>query len=201
MTTKDRIEHEALNFFSVKGYSASSVRNICSAVGIKESVIYYYFKNKKAILDTLEQNFVDTAKKTINDMKNALDVIQTVDENSFVDIINGFVDGYLRKPFIHKFTRILMIEQYGNADLRKIYHTWLMEQPLSYFKDLFKKLIGLSFIESYNTDFYAMSCYTPVFFYFQEHLMFDNVKPDDKMRYGMKVKQYLGKFLDKYQAK
>ena len=53
MTTKDKIIYEALSLFSVKGYDAVSIREIASAVGIKESSIYNHFKNKKDLLNKI----------------------------------------------------------------------------------------------------------------------------------------------------
>ena len=50
--TKDRILEIALDLFSKRGFSAVSIRDISSTVGIKESTIYYYFTNKQDIFDT-----------------------------------------------------------------------------------------------------------------------------------------------------
>ena len=43
MTTKERIRYEALNLFSEKGFDTVSVRDIASAVGIKESSLYNHY--------------------------------------------------------------------------------------------------------------------------------------------------------------
>lgn len=53
MTTKDNIIEQALRLFSAKGFEAVSVRDIARAVGIKESSLYYHFKNKQDIFDTI----------------------------------------------------------------------------------------------------------------------------------------------------
>ena len=53
MNTKDRILETALSMFSEHGYDPVSIRDICGAVGIKESTVYYHFKNKQDILDSL----------------------------------------------------------------------------------------------------------------------------------------------------
>ena len=48
--TKQRILDVSLDLFSRSGFSAVSIRDICGQVQIKESSIYYYFKNKQALL-------------------------------------------------------------------------------------------------------------------------------------------------------
>ena len=57
MSTRDKIMDVALNMFSERGYEAVSIRDICGEVGIKESTLYYHFKNKKDILDSLIEKF------------------------------------------------------------------------------------------------------------------------------------------------
>lgn len=48
--TKDMILSESLKLFSQNGFAGSSVRDISSAVGLRESAIYNHFSSKKAIL-------------------------------------------------------------------------------------------------------------------------------------------------------
>ena len=57
MTTKEKIMDVALHMFSERGYEAVSIRDICGEVGIKESTLYYHFKNKMDILDSLIAKF------------------------------------------------------------------------------------------------------------------------------------------------
>lgn len=45
----------ALTLFSVKGYAATSTRDICAEVGVAHSAIYHYFPSKDDILRELEQ--------------------------------------------------------------------------------------------------------------------------------------------------
>ena len=57
MNTREKIMDVALHMFSERGYEAVSIRDICGEVGIKESTLYYHFKNKKDILDSLVEKF------------------------------------------------------------------------------------------------------------------------------------------------
>lgn len=45
----------ALTLFSVKGYAATSTRDICADVGVAHSAIYHYFPSKDDILRELEE--------------------------------------------------------------------------------------------------------------------------------------------------
>lgn len=50
---KLRILHAATTLFSQKGYDATGVNEIAKAAQVNKALIYYYFENKGAILDSL----------------------------------------------------------------------------------------------------------------------------------------------------
>jgi len=52
-STREKILNEALDLFAVKGYHATSMREIAKAVGIKGSSIYNHFSGKEEIFSEL----------------------------------------------------------------------------------------------------------------------------------------------------
>lgn len=50
LSTKDRLFAEATRLFREKGYFATSMTDIASAVGIQKASIYYYIKSKQELL-------------------------------------------------------------------------------------------------------------------------------------------------------
>ena len=48
--TREILVKNAINLFSHKGYSNTSIREIGEKVGISSSIIYHYFKNKEEML-------------------------------------------------------------------------------------------------------------------------------------------------------
>lgn len=74
MNTREKIMDVALHMFSERGYEAVSIRDICGEVGIKESTLYYHFKNKKDILDSLVAKFrahIDGLLSHVDDIDEA----------------------------------------------------------------------------------------------------------------------------------
>jgi AcrR family transcriptional regulator len=57
-STKQRILVEAEKLFAVKGFEGTGIEEIAWNVGIRKSVIYYHFKNKEQILQTMLDDFV-----------------------------------------------------------------------------------------------------------------------------------------------
>jgi AcrR family transcriptional regulator len=58
-STKQRILLEAEKLFALKGFDGTGIEEIAQNVGIRKSVIYYHFKNKEQILQTMLDDFVD----------------------------------------------------------------------------------------------------------------------------------------------
>ena len=54
-TSAERILSTALELFAVKGYDATSVREICEAAGITKPTLYHFFGSKDGVLQALVQ--------------------------------------------------------------------------------------------------------------------------------------------------
>ena len=70
--TKEAILHKSLYLFSQKGYSATSIREIASAVGIKESSIYAHFSGKEDIFRSViaKYDFCQAILTNLEELKN-----------------------------------------------------------------------------------------------------------------------------------
>jgi AcrR family transcriptional regulator len=59
MKTKDRIVATALARFNAEGYGAVSTAALAAACGISEGNLWYHFKTRAALLDTISQRFAE----------------------------------------------------------------------------------------------------------------------------------------------
>lgn len=144
MTTKEKIMDVALHMFSERGYEAVSIRDICGEVGIKESTLYYHFKNKKDILDSLIEKFKDH----INGLLSHIDEMDGVplkklkqrDVASSKVLDTYMMDSYLFDPFCNLMIRLMMIEQFHNEEIRALYEKTLFTDPYNIYMNVFKRL-------------------------------------------------------------
>ena len=144
MNTKEKIMDVALHMFSERGYEAVSIRDICGEVGIKESTLYYHFKNKKDILDSLIEKF----RNHIDGLLSHIDEIpqkpsgKTKKKNSGkTDVIDSYMmDSYLFDPFCNLMIRLMMIEQFHNEEIRVLYEKTLFTDPYEIYMNVFKRL-------------------------------------------------------------
>lgn len=143
MNTKERILDVSLSMFSISGYEAVSIRDICGAVGIKESSLYYHFKNKRDILDSLMRKFEDHVGSLLHVLQSAS--VQNGQGISLDWIDIYFFDHYLFDPFCNRMMRLMLIEQFHNEQIREAYERWLFVEPYQIQTSVFAMLaqIGL----------------------------------------------------------
>ena len=143
MNTKERILDVSLSMFSISGYEAVSIRDICGAVGIKESSLYYHFKNKRDILDSLMRKFEDHVSSLLHLLQSASLPNRGDFSLDWIDIY--FFDQYLFDPFCNRMMRLMLIEQFHNEQIREAYERWLFFEPYQIQTSVFATLakIGL----------------------------------------------------------
>jgi TetR/AcrR family transcriptional regulator len=55
---RERLLAAALDQFTLRGYAATSVRELCEAAGVTKPVLYYYFKSKEGLyLQLMEESY------------------------------------------------------------------------------------------------------------------------------------------------
>lgn len=167
--TKQKIQQTALELFSKKGYHSVSIRDICKVVGIKESTVYYHFKNKKDILDSLYEQ----VERLMNDMKNlfnnAFSKIKVVDVNAFCKVAVGFLENYLLEPIIYQLIGMLTIEKLTDQLADQKYRELLFYAPLHQQEKVFTLMIGKKYFKQADALLLANEYYSIIFYIFQKY--------------------------------
>lgn len=157
MNTKKRIMDVALHMFSEKGYEATSIRNICSEVGIKESTLYYHFKNKQDILDSLVTKFKNHIAELLSHIdeipdKAYLNDVKTPDDPASRIMETYMMDSYLFDPFCNLMIRLMMIEQFHNEELRELYERTMFIDPYKIQMKIMKRLAPSEVLSDSRTE-------------------------------------------------
>jgi len=170
LTTREKIIYEALSLFSVNGYDAVTIREIASAVGIKESSIYNHFKSKQDILnkiidETLKRYYstLESVQLPKSEEDNVSEFYDNVTDEEFLDICSKIFLFYLKDDYISKLRRLLTIEQYGNEEMGEIFRNVFIDRVLETQRQVLQKFIDSGrFIQG---DAYTMALhfYSPVF--------------------------------------
>lgn len=179
--TKQRILDVSLELFSQSGFSAVSIRDICGRVQIKESSIYYYFKNKQAIFDELLCLFEKKASEMMHRLDTALiDQTFSAKKNFYETVCNIFFESYFMDSFCNKVMRLLLIEQLNSSTVQKIYDRWMFAEPLSFQSKVFSILIQAGAVQNAESEYLAVKYYAPIYFFAQRWLFSGTLSEERK---------------------
>ena len=170
MNTKEKIIDTALERFSIHGYSSVSVRDLAKDVGIKESSLYNHFKNKQDIFDTIIEQCMDKVMKHYQAMrldqtlKGDFTVYRGISESVLLNIAYDHFKFYVEDVDMKRFRRILVIEQFKNEVIQKLYHNQFFDGAIQFQTQLFKHLGETGYLKVDDPERLAYAFYTPIFF-------------------------------------
>lgn len=187
--TRERILSRSLELFAVEGTRAVSIRDICSAVGIKESSVYYHFKNKQAIIDEIYARFERRALGLMSELDAGLSDCARPGREACLNVCARYFDSYLCDPFCNRVLRLLTIEQLSDLPARALYRRWLFDEPLSYQTRVFSALTGRA-----DASYLAVQFYAPIYLYAQRWLLTGTLSEGDKAAFRADAYRHVRKF-------
>lgn len=193
--TKQKILDVSLDLFSQKGFSAVSIRDICAQVNIKESSVYYHFKNKQAIFDELLHRFEQVATDMMIRLEQSLSVQSCFMEKPFYQTVcDTFFENYFMDDFCNKIMRLLLIEQFGNSEVQKIYDCWMFEKPLEFQSKVFYTLMEIGILPKTDSEYLAVKYYAPIYFFAQRWLFSGELSEEQKNSFRNAAYHHIEKF-------
>lgn len=72
---KNLILKSAKRLFAERGYDATGMEEIAKESGIPKSLIYYHFKNKEELLNTIISNFIDEYSQILSNKTHGIEKI------------------------------------------------------------------------------------------------------------------------------
>lgn len=174
--TKQRILKEALDLFSVRGYEGVSVKEIASAVGIKDSSLYKHFKSKRQIFDTLLEEMHHKFEETVtaNNIPSgaAADNAAIYGERNLAwlkEVVRIVFLFFFEDPYASKFRKMVTIEQYGNSRAATTFRNFFIDNALTFQTELFDEMGKLGFLEKRDPKIMAIQFYAPLFLLLMEY--------------------------------
>lgn len=199
--TKQKILDVSLDLFSQKGFSAVSIRDICAQVNIKESSIYYHFKNKQAIFDELLHRFEQVATDMMVRLEQSLSVQSCSMEKPFYQTVSDtFFENYFMDHFCNKIMRLLLIEQFGSSEVQKIYDYWMFEKPLEFQSKVFYTLMKIGILPKTDSQYLAVKYYAPIYFFAHRWLFSGELSEEQKNSFQNAAYHHIEKFFAEMEA-
>lgn len=194
--TKQKILTVALELFSKKGYSAVSIRDICNRVGIKESTVYYHFKNKQEIFDSLQAQFVAIAEHYTVLLSDKLGGGTSDLDNSFFEKVGSvYIEQFLLDDFCSAFLRTLNIERMHDEQAAQLYEQWLFAAPLKFQAEIFSCLMRIGMLPPQDGNDLAVRYYAPVFLFYQRYILSGEMTEEKKAQFRRHTYRHFEAFM------
>lgn len=107
--TKKKILAVAEKLFSARGYDGAGVQNIATAAGVNKALIYYHFKNKQDIIDSLFARTLDEMFAMVGSPDEQAD--QSLHGEGIEERVAGII-GFLEKK--KKILAVMLMEALKN---------------------------------------------------------------------------------------
>lgn len=168
--TKEKILQAALNLFAKDGYEAVSVSMIAGALGITKGALYKHYANKRAIFDSIIERMyrLDADRSQRYNMPQ---VEYKSDPQAYraatFEAIQAFTTAQLQfwteDAFASSFRKMLVLEQYRNPEMAKLYHSCLTEGPVGYMADIFGEMVAKGALKQTDPKELAVTFYAPLY--------------------------------------
>lgn len=168
-STKERIIETALRLFSERGYGAVSVREIAKATGIRESSLYYHFKNKQDIFDTIVEYCFGKAEAYFRACGlpfaegDDISMYYGADGLCLEKLLLSTFGYFFEDPWNVRFRKLLLVNQYENKRAKEIYRSLYRDYPVQFQSRLFSVLMERGELKKTEPEALAMEFYGPVF--------------------------------------
>lgn len=170
LPTRERILESALLRFAREGWAGTSIRDLASDAGIRESSVYKHFPSKKAILDDLlarvDARLAAVAAElevSLDDPRHAAIAYADISAQRLIVIAEGFFDAMLHDDELAAFRRMLIVGQYRDAGMGEMWRSYWIERPLAFQTSLFDGLISRGeFLDGLDPEQTALAFFGPV---------------------------------------
>ena len=171
MNNKENMINVALELFSKRGYSGVSVRDICGELGLKESALYYHFKNKEAILNTLYVRVDELVENMRYTFDNAFLLTTEVSTAEMQMVAKNFLQKYFCDEYVCKLLSMLSIERMSDEIADQRYQRLVYDMPLSQCSKIFTAMQERKIIEEVSPEYLAKEYLGIIYFAFDRYIL------------------------------
>ncbi len=177
MDTKKKILYAAAEEFAIKGYSGTTIRDICIRAGVNLAAVNYHFRSKEELYNNMfEFLFTETQRENVldrrwnGDFKEWKKSIKAWVVMSLDDIVNP---NTLNRCKFQIFCREMMDSSEIFPNIYEMYLSPILKNLETHFRKVMPKDTGEE--EIYIRIFSVMS---DCFFYFQNRVIVEKIFPD-----------------------
>ncbi|WP_273383620.1 TetR/AcrR family transcriptional regulator [Enorma phocaeensis] len=192
--TKALICERALDVFAEKGYTASTMRDIARAAGMKDASLYNHFPSKHALFDATvswQLERLTTFLRSHHALAHPEDstaAYATDDPHQLLSTVLASYEPFFSDPAIVKLRHILEAERHADARIAQVYRTVFIARPIQLQRAIFTDLIASGHLEPCDTELAARQFHGAVFLALAEEMSWGDAQ------------RFIAKHLEAFQA-
>lgn len=167
--TKADIVREALQLFAERGYDGVGVRDIAEAVGIQPPSLYKHYASKQSIFDAVVERMNAAYDALVREIQMPDGSMPQL-AKGYATLPPGTIEAMSVAMFRYwtedqqavLFRRLLVMEQYRNPAIGRLYRSYFMEKPLEHQEKLFAEMMKVGFFEDDDAQLMAIEFFAPI---------------------------------------
>lgn len=166
---KGRIMAKAMQLFAIKGYAATTMKDIAAAAGIKDASIYNHFKGKRDLFEAVveeELRHLTEVLQTAGAMASPLDSTfpyQTEDMDSLASIVLDSFRPLFADERVVCLRRMLESNRYTDECCGELFREIFIERPVAIESAIFSRMIEAGVFSECDPRFAATEFYGGAF--------------------------------------
>lgn len=165
---RNRILDAAFALFSEKGFTATSMRDIADAVGIKAASLYNHFAGKRELFDALverETDYVLEQVRLVGAMATPDDdstAYAKLEGNALADLVWDSYKPFFENDRVKMLMRMLAANRYADKNCKALYETISIERPIAIQGTIFERLVSEGRFGPCDTQLTAVQFHSPM---------------------------------------
>ena len=167
--TRQKILECAVELFAEKGYTETSIRELASAVGLKEASLYNHFSSKNAILEFILEEYTEFTRAAFE-----RDKVATIKDNPTADGILSCMQLVFPKEkagYYLKELCVILQEQHRNPAVRKFITDHFIHRNEQVIRDLIQALKDFNIIRQDTDPDFWIKLHSSLLYSFSSRLM------------------------------
>ena len=188
--TKKAIKDSMKKLLNERPLNQITVKDIVEDCGINRNSFYYHFEDMPSLIEEIVIEEVDNIINEypeIDSLEKCIDVafeFAMKNKRAAMHIYNSanrsIFEHYLMDEFCNKIMRLMLIEQFNNEEVKKVYDHWMFVEPLKFQSSIFQMLMEMGIIVKADSEYMAIKYYAPIFFFAQKWLFCGKLSEENK---------------------
>ncbi|HPN65100.1 MAG TPA: TetR/AcrR family transcriptional regulator [Candidatus Goldiibacteriota bacterium] len=153
--TKDKIFRTAVELFSKNGFYGVSIRDITSAINIKESSLYHHYLSKEDLINDIYFYFAENIDATRLTDAQIDSILAEHDGHSLLQKCLQEFRGVMEQPLMAMAWRIISMQQYRDDKAFEILSIDFHRMRIKYYENIFRTLVKRRIIKALDPKLLA----------------------------------------------